>query len=836
MARSAGIVRDGSAAFKRAGFAPVAGRWVAVAVVLAAAAVGAAQRPGGILGKTREDISFSIAPAGGAGNAHTYAIGQVTRNGQPRPAARNMKIEPRTGDFAWTPTESQAGTYEITFLVTGADAKALRTTRRITVLAGPIATGTSKVAQRLRIWHAAGTAAGNTGDFYDNRDGGHSGLKMSLFPQLEQFQYTAEQKKRRLHWGLQLRMLFNHVTIGNSSTSAPVARGGANTRRALTTPRAAGALYTQYRRSHLYVYPEHRDYDPGHNGRGGAYGDLLPANTPYVITSQGSSGSDRAFVTAAAYTLAAFRPEVKKSLTKAGLLMPTVQMIFRLSNKPVKGPKAYLTGIAHPPVFNRANLDVLDMIEMAHDMTAKTVPPMIQLKVVEEDQARHGRDYFDGLVGEKLFDTPAAVARVARSTRHTRRMVVSAKGSYDLNGRPLTYHWVVLQGDAKKIKITPLADDRSVVELHVPYHRRRPIRKGSKMQSNRVDIGAFVYNGRYYSAPGFVSIFSLDNEARTYDAKGRILEVAYGHGITRIGRYASFARGGDIKDHCALLDLIVSKSPALGAAVLRKQFRPGEIAAFQRAEKKLRPHRSEISKGGEKKPVAAQRAIKKILARRRDSLKASAVVRIEDALNAVKNDVNFYFRNIRAIEALHKAAKDKRRSDACGKARDELHALAAAYVGDDKPTTTRPFPDGPAPGRKNLTLYQQNRIEQLNIAILQHVVYPGLLEWQFRPNYVDPRLATPKTWRDVYRYAPDGRLAGWTRHRGDAREHFTADGALVVKKDPLGRPLVARRVAYATSRTTTPWSLLQRPGNVYHHYEYTSNKDPIGRITKTEKR
>ena len=56
-------------------------------------------------------------------------------------------------------------------------------------------------------------------------------------------------------------------------------------------------LYRQYRGGQLYVYPEHRDHDPGHNGQGG-YGDLFPTNSPCVVISQGSSGSDRAFVRA----------------------------------------------------------------------------------------------------------------------------------------------------------------------------------------------------------------------------------------------------------------------------------------------------------------------------------------------------------------------------------------------------------------------------------------------------------------------------------------------------------------------------------------------------------
>jgi len=819
-----------------------AGAAVAGALGSERSACAAEERPDRIISKTRREISFSIQtpPKAGEQPTCTYAMDRLVWNGKTVRVAPTMKLDARTGKFSWTPTESQAGAYEITFVIKDAAGKARRLSKRITVEAGPITASRSKVAQLLEQWYQAGTAAGNTGDFYDNRDGGHSKLKTSLFPQLDKIEYTAAQKNRKLHFGVQLRMMFNRITLGNSSTAAPAATGGSNTRRCLSSARAMGVLYLQYRRSHLYVYPEHRDYDAGHNGRGGGYGDLFPANTPYVITSQGSSGSDRAFMEAVAYTLAAFRPEVKRSLTRAGLLMPTVQMIFRMCNKGVQDDKAYLTGKAHPPVFSGGNIDVLPMVEMAHNMTANAVPAMVQLTVVEEDIAVPGRDYFDEFQGEKLFDTPAAIARVARSTRRERRMVVSAKGSYDINRRPLKYHWAILQGDPDLISIKPLSGDGSVVELKVRRHIRRPIRDGSKMESNRVDIGAFLHNGKYYSAPGFVSIFFLDNEARTYDSAGRILEVSYGHGATRIGSHKHEARGGDIKDYCGLLDLIAGDGTDFGARLLRNKFTADEVAVFRKAAKELRAIRDSIIKAEARKEAtrdlaAARKAFAKTLTHWREVLKASVIVRVEDALNAIKSDVNFYFKNADAIGKLYKVCRDKRRSRAYLKASSDLRKLTTQLTSGARQPETQPFSDSIDPCVGGLMGFHRNRIQQLNIAILQSMVYPGLLEWRWRVNFVDPRIATPRTWRDVYRYAPDARLIGWTRFRGDRKEHFTANGAVVLKKDSLGRVLVARSVKYAADRTTRTWLLRQQPGEMTYHYEYVSDKDPIGRIVRTEK-
>ena len=147
--------------------------------------------------------------------------------------------------------------------------------------------------------------------------------------------------------------------------------------------------------------------------------------------------------------------------------------------------------------------------------------------MIEEDEPVSGRDCFDGGKGEKLFDTPCAIARVVRTLHYRRRMVVSAEPSQDSGGRPLEYHWSVLRGDAERIKINRLNEEGSVVELLIPYHERAPVSPGNPIESNRVDIGAFVHDGVHYSPPAFVTFFYLDNEKRLYDEQHRIQVVDY---------------------------------------------------------------------------------------------------------------------------------------------------------------------------------------------------------------------------------------------------------------------------------------------------------------------
>src|SRR5579864_7307525 len=138
--------------------------------------------------------------------------------------------------------------------------------------AKPITTASGKVGDLLRQWWKEGTAAGNVGDFYDNRDREHSPLNMAVYPQLQKITYSAEDLKFRRDWAAQ-RIVLPKVVFGNSSTSAPFLLGGSNPRHYYSSPRGLDILYQHYTHNNIYIYPEHRDHDPGHNGKGDGYGD-----------------------------------------------------------------------------------------------------------------------------------------------------------------------------------------------------------------------------------------------------------------------------------------------------------------------------------------------------------------------------------------------------------------------------------------------------------------------------------------------------------------------------------------------------------------------------------
>lgn len=355
-----------------------------------------------------------------------------------------------------------------------------------------------------------GRAAGNHGDLYENRDRGHSRLPLAAHPQLTHVVYDADAREAGLDYGLAGPVLFEAPLIGNSSTAVkngPFWRS--LPRLALSHEDGPLLLYQNYLAGHIHVYPEHRDHDPEH-------GDLFPANTPYFLISQGSSGSDRPHLEALAMILAAFQPETKDFLYKNQLLAPTVQMVFRRSLTFVRSRAAYLSGMAHPSVIPSDQINLTRMVQLANALTPDMVPPMVRLSILSEDTAAEGVDYFGEGLTERLLDTPAAIARIWRSSTYRRSMVVSAEATRDLSGRDLEFVWRVLRGDPARTRIEPLDDHGRRARITVDWQLPRPVPGRSDILSNRVDIGVFAKSGAHDSAPSFLSILLPQHEMRRY--------------------------------------------------------------------------------------------------------------------------------------------------------------------------------------------------------------------------------------------------------------------------------------------------------------------------------
>lgn len=435
---------------------------------------------------------------------------------------------------------------------------------------------TGELGDKIMSWNAEGTAAGNVGDLYDNHDRGHSALDLARYPQLSQIVFGPEVKKRSFDNGPQRLFLYLNAQLNNArlnnnaqakdaqiksdspekpaasseATASPavptsslqisrtIVLGNSSTavtgspfwrsmpRLILTSAGGPEVLVQHYTHNHLYVYPEHKDHDPGHDDANG-WGDVFFANTPYYLISQGSSGTDQPFLDALAATLSAFHPETKKVLRERGLMAPTLQMIFRRCYKLVKTDQDYLTGVAHPTVFEGNQIDRDAMVEMAHSMKADDIPPVAMMKVVSETPTDPTRDYFDAQPSENPLTSLFAISRICHATTFWREITISTADSLDVKRRELKFHWVILRGDPSLITLEDVADRPATKRIRVGYHPRRPIAPGSALESSRVDIAVFAHNGVSYSAPSFLSFMFPENETRVYDDMRRIVSVDY---------------------------------------------------------------------------------------------------------------------------------------------------------------------------------------------------------------------------------------------------------------------------------------------------------------------
>jgi hypothetical protein len=358
-----------------------------------------------------------------------------------------------------------------------------------------------------------GRAAGNGGDLYDNRDRGHSRLDPAAHPQLAIVTYAEAARAQDLDYGLNESLSFGAPTFGNSSTA--ITEGAlwrSLPRFAMTQSDGTGPLrlWQNAAANQLYVYPAHKDY-------GSENGDLFPANTPYLLVSRGSSGSDKPFLEALALIYAAFPPATKARLVADGLLVPTVQMVFRRSLQNVRSRADYLSGAAHPAAFEGYLVNAARMVSLAQSIKAGDIPPRVRIRVTAEDLGAEGRDFFGDGLSEQLFDTPSAVARIWRASRYERVMQVSAAETVDPNGRALSFEWRLLQGDPGKVRIEPSADGTSA-RITLDWHEPFRISDDNPLTSSRVDVGVFANNGVHDSAPAILSWYFPPEEARTYAA------------------------------------------------------------------------------------------------------------------------------------------------------------------------------------------------------------------------------------------------------------------------------------------------------------------------------
>lgn len=374
----------------------------------------------------------------------------------------------------------------------------------------------------MRAWLADGSAAGNAGDIYLNRDRGHSVLDTARFPLLTPVGWERAALDRNIDGNLPNAFFPGHTVFANVSRTrlGPAARSFP--RAAMTDPGAPELMAKLYLANTFFVAPAVDDYGAGR-------GDLFPARVPFLTASVGRSYTDLPFLEAAAAASAALPPQTKRMAVRQGLMGPILQWLMRSTLKGVDGESDYLSPKAHPAAFDASRLDAARMVVKAHSLKPAQIPPVAKIEMVNSrffpvKTPVPGIDYPD-IFGEVYYSTPVAHLVVLRDTAMVRDFLYRA--SVDAppgEARRAKFAWKVVGGDASAVTIGPVKGDL----FSSPETGIAQITVNRKSLVSRIDIAVFArYDNTEWGAPSFISFYPLPHELRAYREDGQISFIDY---------------------------------------------------------------------------------------------------------------------------------------------------------------------------------------------------------------------------------------------------------------------------------------------------------------------
>jgi hypothetical protein len=369
-------------------------------------------------------------------------------------------------------------------------------------------------------WLSEGSAAGNEGDIYLNRDLNHSRIKVKDFPLLTEVKYEKEAEKFAAATDIPNMVFKDRAVFGNVSRAKMGVFWRSLMRGTYTEPGLAARMNMLYLSNQFWVFPAHKDYGYPE------IGDTYPGLAPYAVTTKGSSWTDIPFMNAALAVSASLRPAVKKYIISQRLMGPTMQWIFRRNFKGVKTQEDYLSSKAHPVVFTTNILDVVSMVKHAHSLKIEDIPPAAAVNVVNSRLfpikfPQPVVDYPD-ICGEIIYATPTATAFALRSKEAKRTFLFQAK-TYPEHNPLATFEWKVVGGDPSFVKIETPLGERTGPESGIAQ-----ITIDRTKLTNRIDIAVFAKNlNSEYGAPSFISFTPIALEKREYAKDGKLISIDY---------------------------------------------------------------------------------------------------------------------------------------------------------------------------------------------------------------------------------------------------------------------------------------------------------------------
>lgn len=381
---------------------------------------------------------------------------------------------------------------------------------------------TSPERPYVAAWLSEGTGSGNTGDLYVNRDGGHSQVATGDFPNLTSIRYEEAGMSSGIHLNHPNTLFGNSPVFGNISrgrTSGAFWRSLA--RASFTDPGLAARMDLLYRNNQFWVIPAVKDAGQPE------LGDVFPAAAPFQLVTLGASWSDQPFIRAALAASASFIRPTKQALVRRRLMAPTLQGLFRRTQKNVRSESDYLSPAAHPTVFDAKQMDAAALVKRAHLLKPDEIPPAVSLSLINSRifpirYPEPVRDYPD-TVTEVLFATPSAISFILRAPDGERTFLLRARTApeEDLSAE---FAWRVVRGPAEAVKIsTPLGET-----FNNPEHGFAQITVDRRNLTNRIDIACFAKtHNTGYGAPAIFSLYPIPQEKRTYRPDGKIGAIDY---------------------------------------------------------------------------------------------------------------------------------------------------------------------------------------------------------------------------------------------------------------------------------------------------------------------
>jgi len=334
---------------------------------------------------------------------------------------------------------------------------------------------------------AHGSAGGNVGDLYMNRDDGHSKLDVSAFPGLTVVTLDSEGHARGMDLDFP-NIEFPYPVFGNASRAYTSDSCWRSLPRAMMTSEAhrLKRMMKFYLSNQIWVFPANCDTPPK-----GEFGDVFASVAPYWIVTEGPSYTDQPYLRAALQASRAFSSEVKGELVRRGLLAPTIQALMRKSLKAVAAPADYLTAKAHPTAFPSGGLDVSRFVSAASALKKDQIPPLAALVVRSHDVAERPE------LPELTYATAFAWAMILRAKDEDRHFQIVAKGASE-------FAFIQTHGNPDGVTINLSGKTQADVR----------IKRSAITSTNRIDIAVFGRNpGTDWGAPSFVSFAILDPKA-----------------------------------------------------------------------------------------------------------------------------------------------------------------------------------------------------------------------------------------------------------------------------------------------------------------------------------